>query len=222
LKIKWMGLASFLITSESGVKIINDPYEPGADPYGHGHELHYGRITDSADIVTVSHDHWDHNKVKAVKGNPKVFREPGETEVKGIKINGVASFHDDVGGKERGPKSIFCLEVDGIKVCHLGDLGHKLSKEQLEEIGPVDVLLAPVGGVFTIDAKTATELAGLLKAKIIIPMHYKHDKCNFPVAEVDDFLVDKEKVSQPGASEIELHKGDLPKSATVVVLNAAC
>jgi L-ascorbate metabolism protein UlaG (beta-lactamase superfamily) len=222
LKIKWMGLASFLVTSDSGVKIINDPYEPGADPYGYGHELHYGRITDSADVVTVSHDHWDHNKVKAVKGNPKVLREPGEKEVKGIKIKGVASFHDEVGGKERGPNSIFCLEVDGIKVCHLGDLGHKLSKEQLEEIGPVDVLLAPVGGVFTIDAKTATELAGLLKAKIIIPMHYKHDKCNFPVAEVDDFLVGKKNVSQPDDIEIELHKGNLPKSTTVVVMKSAC
>ena len=88
MKIKGMGLASFLLTSDSGVRIINDPFEPGADPFGYGHELHYGRITDSADVVTVSHDHWDHNKVEAVQGNPQVLREPGETEIKGIKIKG--------------------------------------------------------------------------------------------------------------------------------------
>ncbi len=217
-----MGLASFLITSGSGVKIINDPYEPGTDPHGYGHELLYCSITDSADIVTVSHEHWDHNKVEAVKGSPQVLREPGETEIKGIKIKGVASLHDDVGGKERGSNTIFCLEVDGINICHLGDLGHQLSKEQVKEVGPVDVLLSPVGGVFTIDAKTATELAALLKAKIIIPMHYRHDKCNFPVAKVDDFLADKENVSHPETSEIELHKADLPKYATVFVLKAAC
>lgn len=222
MKIKWMGLASFLLKSDSGVRIINDPFEPGADPFGYGHELHYGRITDSADVLTVSHDHWDHNKVEAVQGNPQVLREPGETEIKGIKIKGIASLHDDVGGKERGANTIFCLEIDGLKICHLGDLGHQLSKEQLEEVGPVDVLLAPVGGVFTIDAKTATELARLLKAKIIIPMHYKHDKCNFPVAEVDDFLTGKVNVIQPTASEIELHKASLPKSATVFVMKAAC
>jgi L-ascorbate metabolism protein UlaG (beta-lactamase superfamily) len=222
LKIKWLGLASFLITSDSGVRIINDPYEPGTDPHGYGHELLYGRITDSADIVTVSHEHWDHNKVETVKGSPRVLRQPGETEIKGIKIKGVASLHDDVGGKERGSNTIFCLEVDGVKVCHLGDLGHQLSKEQLGEIGPVDLLLAPVGGVFTIDAKTATELSGLVKAKIIIPMHYRHDKCNFPVAEVDEFITDKENVIQPDATEIELHKENLPKSPAVVVMKAAC
>jgi L-ascorbate metabolism protein UlaG (beta-lactamase superfamily) len=217
-----MGLASFLITSDSGVKIINDPYEPGTDPHGYGHELLYGRITDSADIVTVSHDHWDHNRVEAVQGNPQVFREPGETEIKGIKIKGIASLHDDVGGKERGSNTIFCLDVDGVKICHLGDLGHQLSKEQLEEIGPVNVLLTPVGGVFTIDAKIATELARLLEAKIIIPMHYKHDKCTFPIAEVSEFLAGKGNVSQPDNIEIELHKENLPKSATVVVMKSAC
>jgi L-ascorbate metabolism protein UlaG (beta-lactamase superfamily) len=217
-----MGLASFLITSDMGVKIVNDPYEPGTDPYGYGHELLYGKIRGSADIVTVSHDHWDHNRVNAVQGNPQVFREPGETEIRGIKIKGIASLHDDVGGKELGSNTIFCLEVDEIKVCHLGDLGHQLSEKQLKEVGLVDVLLTPVGGVFTIDAKIATELARLLKAKIIIPMHYKHDKCTFPIAEVDEFLAGKENVSRPDNIEIELHKKNLPKSATLVVMKAAC
>jgi len=222
MKIKWMGLAAFLITSDSGIKIINDPYEPGMDPFGYGHELHYGRITDSADVVTISHDHWDHNKVETVGGNPQIMREIGMKEIKGIKIRGIASFHDNVAGKELGPNVIFCFEIDGLKICHLGDLGHRLNKEQIAEVGSVDLLLTPVGGVFTVDASTATEIAEDLKAKVIIPMHYNHDKCNFPVAGVSEFLVGKKSVKHLGDSEIELHKKDLPKFPTVLVMNAAC
>ena len=181
MRIKWLGLASFLITSDNGTKIITDPYETGG-------ELSYGEIKESADIVTVSHEHFDHNNVSTVQGNPRALREPGQFNVKQISFRGVASLHDDVGGKARGKNNIFCFEIDGLRVCHLGDLGHQLSNDQVSEIGPVDVLLVPVGGVYTIDAKVATELCKLLKPKDIVPMHYRDGKCNLPIAGVDEFL----------------------------------
>jgi len=197
MKIKWLGLASFLITSDSGTRIITDPYETGGD-------LSYGEIRESADIVTVSHEHFDHNNVAAVQGNPQILRKMGEAEVKGIRFKGVGSLHDDVGGKERGKNTIFWFDVDGVKVCHLGDLGHQLSDEQVSEIGSVDVLLVPVGGIFTIDANVATRLCDRLKPKMIIPMHFRDGKCRFPIAGVDEFLRGKENVSRLDTSEIEL------------------
>ncbi len=115
MKIKWLGHASFLITSDSGIKIITDPYETGGG-------LSYGEIKESADIVTVSHDHFDHNNVAAVPGNPQVVK--GTAEVKGIEFKGISTYHDEAKGGQRGKNTILCFEVDGIRVCHLGDLGH--------------------------------------------------------------------------------------------------
>jgi len=214
MKIKWLGLASFLITSDSGTRIVTDPYETGGD-------LSYGEIRESADIVTVSHEHFDHNNVAAVQGNPQILRKVGKADIEGIRFRGIASFHDNVGGKERGKNTMSCFEVDGVKVCHLGDLGHQLSDEQVGEIGSVDVLLVPVGGVFTIDAKVATELCDLLKPKVIIPMHYRDGKCNFPIAGVDEFLKDKDNVNRLDTSEIELRSEELPAGTQIVVLKSA-
>ncbi len=212
MKIKWLGHSSFVITSDTGTKIITDPYETGGD-------LSYGQIKESADIVTVSHDHADHNNVAAVQGNPKVVR--GAVEVKGIKFNGIPTYHDDAGGGKRGKNTIICFEVDGIRVCHLGDLGHQLSDSQLAELGKVDVLLIPVGGFYTIDAKVATQLGDRLKPKVIIPMHFKTDKCDYPIAGVEEFLRGKKEVSRLDASQVEFKAGELPPSTKVVVLKPA-
>jgi len=212
MKIKWLGHASFVITSDTGTKIITDPYEVGGG-------LSYGQIKESADIVTVSHDHADHNNVAAVQGSPKVVR--GAVEVEGIKFNGIPTYHDDAGGGKRGKNTIICFEVDGIRVCHLGDLGHQLSDSQLAELGKVDVLLTPVGGFYTIDAKVATQLGDRLKPKVIIPMHYKTDKCDYPIAGVEEFLRGKKEVSRLDASQVEFKAGELPPSTQVVVLKPA-
>ena len=214
MKIKWLGLASFLITSDSGTRIITDPYETGGD-------LSYREIRESADIVTVSHDHFDHNNVAAIRGNPQIFRKVGKADIEGIRFRGIASFHDNVGGKERGKNTISRFEVDGVKVCHLGDLGHQLSDEQISEIGPVDVLLVPVGGIFTIDAKIATKLCDRLKPKIIIPMHFMDGKCHFPIAGVDEFLRGKENLNRLDTSEIEIRSEELPSVTRIVVLKSA-
>ena len=213
MKLKWLGHASFLITSDAGTKIITDPYQTGGD-------LNYDEIKESADIVTVSHNHFDHNNVASVSGNPEVVKE--SKDVKGIKFNGTATYHDEAGGSQRGNNVIFCFEVDGIRVCHLGDLGHPLSDKQVAELGSVDILLIPVGGNYTIDAKVATEVSGKLAAKVIIPMHYNNERCSsFPVAGVEDFLQGKEGVTRLDTSETEFKAGQLPATTQIVILKPA-
>ncbi len=212
MKIKWLGHASFLVTSDNGTRIITDPYEPILG-------MKYGEIKESADIVTVSHEHGDHNNVAAVQGNPRVLRETKPVEVKGIRFSGVATYHDNSGGSERGSNVIFCFEVDGIKVCHFGDLGHMLSNEQVAGIVNVDIMMIPVGGNFTIDAKTASDIVSMLSPAVVIPMHYKNDRCpEFPIAGVDAFTGDKTNVTNLEVSEAEFTAGKLPAAPQIVVL----
>jgi L-ascorbate metabolism protein UlaG (beta-lactamase superfamily) len=217
MKIKWYGHAAFLITSDRGVKIITDPYEPGA----FGGQLSYGKITDQVDIVLVSHDHGDHNYTKDLPGSPEVIRGSGSRTSKGIPIKGVATFHDPSKGSERGANTVFTFNVDGIQVCHLGDLGHILSQKEMAEIGPADILFIPVGGFYTIDPKEATQVAESIKPKVLIPMHFKTEKCGFPIAPVEDFLKGKARARKPGASEAVFAKASLPQQTEIVVLTHA-
>ncbi len=215
MKIKWLGHASFLITSDNDVKVLTDPYETILG-------MNYGPIDEFADIVTVSHGHGDHNNTAAVRGNPRILEESAPVEVKGVKFHGVDTYHDNSGGSERGSNVIFCMEVDGINVCHLGDLGHLLSDEQVSAIGKVDILMAPVGGNFTIDAAAADAVIDKLKPAIMIPMHFKNDRCpEFPVAGVGDFTEGKSNVTNLEVSEAEFHSGRLPSTTQVVVLQPA-
>jgi L-ascorbate metabolism protein UlaG (beta-lactamase superfamily) len=214
MKVKYLGHATFVITSNKGVRVITDPYETGPD-------LTYGEITESADIVTVSHYHHDHGNVAAVKGNPEVVSRVGRSEAKGIEFNGIASYHDEAGGSLRGGNIIFCFEMDGVRVCHLGDLGHRLDDRQLREIGSVDVLLIPVGGFYTIDAKVATEVCDQLKPRVIIPMHYKTEKGIPGISGVEGFLSGKANVSRPDSSQAEFKPGELPATGQIMVLKPA-
>jgi len=214
MKIKWLAHASFLITSDAGIKIITDPYETGGG-------LSYGEIKESADIVTVSHDHADHNNVSAVRGNPEVVKGAGTRKVKGIEFKGIPCCHDEAGGKLRGDNTIFCFDVDNIRVCHLGDLGHLPSDKQVTEIGKIDILLTPVGGYFTIDAKAATQVSEQLKPKVIIPMHFKTGKCAYPIADVEQFLRGKKNISRLDSSEVEFKNSELPTTTQIVVLKPA-
>ncbi len=201
-----------MITSEAGIKIITDPYALRET-------LTYGEIKESADIVTVSHEHTDHNNVAVVQGNPEIVR--GTAKVKGIEFKGIPCYHDDGKGQQRGNNTILCFEVDGIRVCHLGDLGHQLNDKQVAELGGVDILLIPVGGSYTIDAKIASQVCDKLKPKVIIPMHFRNDKCAFPIAGVDEFLKGKKNVSRLDASEVEFKQGKLPATTKTVVLKPA-
>jgi L-ascorbate metabolism protein UlaG (beta-lactamase superfamily) len=203
MKIKWYGHAAFLITSDQGAKIMIDPYEPGA----FGGQLSYGKIKDQVDIVLTTHDHADHNYTKDLPGTPQIVKGSGSKTAKGISIKGIST--------------IFTLKIDNIQLCHLGDLGHLLSDKELAEIGPVDILLIPVGGFFTIDPKEATRVAEQIKPKILIPMHFKTAKCGFPIAPVEDFLKGKTNTKRPKASEATFDKATLPQQMEIVVLEHA-
>ncbi len=217
MKIKWYGHAAFLITSEQGTKIIIDPYEPGA----FGGQLSYGKINDQADIVITSHDHADHNYTKDLPGDPQLVKGTGTKTIKGISLKGIATYHDPSKGSERGANTIFTLKVDNVQVCHLGDLGHLLSAKELAEVGSVDILLTPVGGFFTIDPKEATQVVEQIKPKVVIPMHFKTEKCGFPIAPVEDFLKGKANPKRAKSSEATFNQSTLPRQMEVVVLEHA-
>ena len=214
MKVEWLGHAAFLITGDNGTRITTDPYKAGGD-------LMYGEVKGPADIVTVSHEHRDHNYTTTVEGKPLILKGAKTTEVKGIKFKRIATAHDESQGKERGLNTVFCFEIDGVRICHLGDLGHKLSEKEVAEISKVDVLMTPVGGLWAIDAAVAAEVARQLKAKVIIPMHFRNARCNFQIAAVDDFLTGKKNVIMADSSEIELKAGKLPVETQIIVLKPA-
>lgn len=211
MKVRFLGHAAFLITSDAGVRIITDPYKPGC--FGGG--IKYDQITEEADIVTISHEHDDHNETN-INGNPTFVKSADAQVIKDIKFSGVDVYHDTSEGKERGSVIIYNMFVDGMNVVHLGDLGHNLSSKEIEGIGNVDVLLIPIGGYFTIDAKIADNVINVLKPKIVIPMHFKTDKCGFPIAPVDDFIGNKKVKKVDG--ELVITRDELPDKATIYIL----
>lgn len=167
MEIRCLGHSCFQVKTKE-VKVVFDPFNPALIG------LPLKEI--EADVVLVSHGHEDHNFLKAVGGSPFVVAGPGEYDVKGVKIIGLKSYHDGNMGKERGKNTIYNVEIESVSFAHLGDLGEKLNERSLSEIGKVDVLFVPVGGVFTIDATQAAEVVSQLEPQIVIPMHYFHEK----------------------------------------------
>jgi L-ascorbate metabolism protein UlaG (beta-lactamase superfamily) len=214
VKIKYLAHASFLITSQDGKKIITDPYNAGQG-------LNYGAIQESADIVTVSHGHGDHNNAKSVQGQPAIIQTAGEQKVNGIEIKGLAVYHDETQGSQRGPNIVFCFKVDGIRICHAGDLGHRLNPQQISALGQTDVLLIPVGGFYTLPVKEVIEVIRAIAPKMVIPMHYKTLKTDYPIAPVEEFLQGQKQVRRLNTSEIELVPGDFKADTEIVVLQPA-
>lgn len=164
MEINYLGHASFKIKGRS-VIVVTDPFDP--KKVG----LKFPAM--KADIVTVSHDHFDHNNTALVTDTKMVISEPGEYEIADVSIIGIKTYHDKVKGAERGLNTIFLIEIDGVRILHLGDLGHKLSDSQIERIGDIDVLMIPIGGEFTIGSDDAVEIVRSLEPKYIVPMHYQ-------------------------------------------------
>lgn len=210
--VTWLGHSMFLFSLNDTLKVVIDPFD---DTVG------YSLPDVSADIVLVSHRHFDHDNVKLVKGKPKVVDNDGETSLKGMNFKGVSSVHDDKDGTLRGLNTIFVWEMGGIRFAHLGDLGVMLSDEQIKQMGQIDVLFSPVGGYFTIDAATATRIVETLKPRAVFPMHYKTEVMgeSFPIAGVNDFLAGKKNVKRVGKNSITLKKDELPQETTIYVLN---
>jgi L-ascorbate metabolism protein UlaG (beta-lactamase superfamily) len=210
MKIRWLGHACFLIEAEDGTKVITDPFDESVG---------YRIPKEKPDVVTVSHSHFDHNAVDLLQGNPEVVKNVEEKKIKGIVFKGIESFHDKSRGAQRGPNTIFVFAVDGLRLCHLGDLGHLLSSDQQKKIGEVDILFIPVGGTFTIDGLEAGEVSEQLNPRLIIPMHYKTKSCNIGIASCEEFLKGFTKVEK--ATEWQGNKESLPSEQTVLVLEYA-
>jgi L-ascorbate metabolism protein UlaG (beta-lactamase superfamily) len=214
MKITWVGHACFLIEGQGG-RVLTDPYDK---------KVPYRPPDFEVDVVLVSHEHSDHNAVERVKGTPTVLRGAGEHAAHGMDFRGISSFHDEAEGRKRGTNTIFVFQMEGIRLVHLGDLGHPLTKDQSEALADVDVVFVPVGGFFTIGADEAAALVqSLLKARVVIPMHFKTDRLPivFPIASVDKFAKRMENVRRIGSSEVTLTRTSLPKSQEVWILEHA-
>jgi L-ascorbate metabolism protein UlaG (beta-lactamase superfamily) len=211
--LRWLGQSCFLITSKTGLSILTDPYAP---------QTGYAPLKPRADspaIVTVSHEHADHNATNEVPGKFEVVRGAGAKTIKGIAITGIAASHGvSPEGQSRGADTIFVLQVDGLRICHLGDLGTLLSAGQLKQIGRVDVLMIPVGGYYTIDAAKAWKVIAQLKPRIVLPMHYKTPASKVDVLSgIGPFIKGQRNlVRQKGA--LTLTPQNLPKETTVYAL----
>ena len=209
MKIKWLGHSSFLIESEKGIKIITDPFDETL-----GYKL--SRI--KVNIVTVSHEHFDHNYVRGAKGRPVVFKGLVNRESHKMEFRGISSYHDSVCGTQRGSNTIFVIKADGLNLCHLGDLGHILNSDKLTEIGDVDILFIPVGGFYTIDSSQATQVIKDIKPKIVIPMHYKTEAIKFSIDPVEIFLSENDNVQRLESNEFDITEDTLPKNTQIYVL----
>ena len=219
MDITYLGHSCFKLKS-TGATVVTDPYE---------NSLGFNLPSVSADVVTVSHDHGDHNNIKAVsrtarRDRPFVIDEIGEYEILGVSVFGVASYHDDEEGAKRGKNRIFSILIDGVSVVHLGDLGHQLSDKQVEQINGVDVLLVPVGGVYTIDPAGAAKVVADLEPAMVVPMHYKTDKHNPEafggLAGVDEFLKEMGVGNVERTDKLSVSRVSLPEETKVVVLES--
>jgi L-ascorbate metabolism protein UlaG (beta-lactamase superfamily) len=211
LDITWLGYSCFRIKGKE-TTVITDPYPPG---------MGYSLGRPQADIVTVSHSHEGHSYTQGVSGTYRVIKGPGEYEIKETFITGIATWHDAEQGQKLGKNTVYLLELDSITLCHLGDLGHQLSAELIEDVGDIDVLFLPVGGVSTIGGSTAAEIVRRLTPKIAIPMHYKTATLKKDLEPVDKFLKEmgiKESVSQP---KLSVSRSNMPTSTQVIVLDYA-
>jgi len=212
MEISWLGHSCFKIKG-SRATVITDPYSPDS-----GYSL--GKA--AANIVTVSHQHPEHSYISGISGisgDPKIVSRPGEYEISGVLIIGMSTFHDEESGIIRGKNTIYLIEIDGLSVCHLGDLGHVLSAERAEEIDNVDVLLLPVGGVSTIEASAAAEVVRQLEPKVVIPMHYKTDALKRELEPVGSFLKEMGLAEVNPQQKLSITKTSLPLTSQIFLLS---
>jgi L-ascorbate metabolism protein UlaG (beta-lactamase superfamily) len=208
MEIIWLGHSCFRLKGKEAT-LVTDPYNES---------LGYSLGKPMANVVTVSHPHPGHNNTDGVGNSPKVISIPGEYEIADIFIIGVSTFHDSEQGRRRGKNTIYLIGMDEIKLCHLGDLGHVLSPQQVEELGNVEVLLIPVGSISTLDAKAASEVVRLLSPRIIVPMHY--NTAITPWLEpVDRFLKESGLREVTPQTKLSVTRSNLPSETQVVLLD---
>lgn len=221
MDITYLGHSAFKLKGKEAT-VICDPFDKKM--------VGFPMTQVSADIITISHEHEDHNLIKGISGTarrsePYVIRAPGEYEISGVGVFGWRSFHDNKNGTERGLNTIYSIIIDNIRVVHAGDLGHIVDDDIVEGLGTVDVLIVPVGGVYTIDAKDAAAVVEKLSPSLVIPMHYKtpeHNQASFgELADVSEFL------KLTGASELQpidklkVTPENLPEETQTILLSRA-
>ena len=209
MKITWLGHSSFKLEESTGTTVVTDPYHPYV-----GYEM--PEVT--ADIVTVSHGHKDHNHLEAVKGNPEVLNHAGAYDISGVHILARRTYHDSKNGAARGENLVFKFRMDGLEICHLGDLGEECNAMLVESLAPVNVLMIPVGGTYTIDAEQAKEFVDRIMPDVVIPMHYKTRDCAFDIARLNEFLdlFDDEDVVYTESDTVEFDRADFDGESTKV------
>lgn len=201
MKVAWHGHSCFEV--KDSVTVVTDPHD--------GKSIGLRAPIVKADLLLISHDHFDHNCSRVVKGDFATVRDPGERTERGIRVFGLETFHDDKGGAKRGRNVVFVFDLDGVRFCHCGDLGHLLNPDELKELSPVDVLFVPVGGVFTIDGGQARKLVNQLRPKIAVPMHFRVGSLSLSIQTADKFLegLPKDKILRVG-NEIDFVPEELP------------
>jgi len=209
MKITWLGHSCYIIENKENNKLVIDPFNPS---------IGYKPPKVEADVVTISHDHHDHNAVNQLTNKPKVIKSIEPVEEFNYKISGISSFHDEDKGNKRGENRIFVYEVDDLRVAHLGDLGHMLSDDQIKSLGKIDILFIPVGSVYTINGEQASKLVDKIKPIITIPMHYKTKALNIDLRPVDDFLDLCDEYQQQVSNFFEITRESITDYSPVVVL----
>jgi L-ascorbate metabolism protein UlaG (beta-lactamase superfamily) len=217
MNIVYFGHSAFGITLENGTRIVLDPYTAG----GVGGGLGYGPIRGDFDVAIMSHDHEDHTSRDVLKRSKRIVKTDGGVDVGGAEIESIPVFHDEAKGAKRGKNLISIISAEGLRVAHLGDLGHEVTAKDIPLLAGLDVLMIPVGGYFTIDAATAAKIAKDLAPRIVLPMHYKTEKVDFPITPVENFTNLMDNVERPRSSEIVVSNVLLPAKTTVVVLEPA-
>jgi L-ascorbate metabolism protein UlaG (beta-lactamase superfamily) len=210
VEIDWFGHACFRLRGREGT-VITDPYSK---------EIGLNFPRPRGDIVTISHDHPGHSFAQGVKGDPKIVNGPGEYEIKNIFVTGVPTAHDKKGGKDRGKNTVYVFEMDGLTICHLGDLGHVPTQPQREAFGNINILLVPVGGVTTIGGGEAAEIVSMLEPQIVIPMHFFHSDLAFKLDQPAKFFKEMGIKAPPQVASLKVTKDALPKETQVVLLEA--
>lgn len=210
VSIRWLGHSCFRIKNEEGTDLIIDPHD--------GHSLGLKPPDETGDIILITHDHFDHNQYKAVqKDSSKIIREAGEYNIRGYNIKGFNAFHDECGGKKRGNIVIFSIVTEGIKMSHVGDLGHQPDNALCTALSNTDILFLPVGGYYTIDAHGAWEVVDTIKPKVVVPMHYGFGGLSLRLDPVEKFIDEKERNSV--GNEINILKEDLPEQTEVWIFS---
>jgi len=205
MEISWLGHACFRLKGAS-TALLTDPYAP---------ETGYDLGKPAADIVTVSHAHPGHSFVAGVAGKYKIIRGPGEYEIGGVSLIGIPSFHDAEEGRQRGRNVIYVIEMDGLRLCHLGDLGHSLKAEKVEEIGNIDILFLPVGEVSTLEVPLAAELVRRLEPRLVIPMHYGTEALKRTLAPLERYLKETGGKEAPVQPRLVITRNKLPDTTQV-------